>query len=272
MHPLTKKYLYQYGTSGYKQFYRKYGQRGVRALQRDRYRAGAQKFRKAKNWRPAGPLQRGRIPNRFIRGVSRSYGYKNRFQRKSYEKKFVDFTINKTLTLETVGWDAITSPNTLVFVPRGTGPSERIGRKIFAKYMDYNITVVNDEDRSRIFEVKFVLDRQCNGAGQTDASKIVADDTKFESYLNMENSNRFRILKKLTFYVDGRGNGDKAIQNKTGRIDLKNLLINFDDTDPGSGVGNLQSNNIQLIYAHKPDVGDTTNGHIQGQIRLRYTD
>lgn len=231
----------------------------------------AQKFKRNRRRQfRRGFLQRGGVPRRFIKGVSRTGGYYNRFQtKKSYEKKYIDKGEYRVIVAADA-WEIPTATNALAFVPRGTGPSDRIGRKIYIHEIYYRFDIQNilvSEDNK--ISVAIVQDRQCNGAAPS--ALDVMDTNNFQSFLNMENSNRFKILYRKNVLLAARSaNNNGSYRSVEGRLRFKQpILINFDEADPGTGVGNLQSNNIFLMLYNG---STTTNASVRSNIRLRYTD
>lgn len=260
--------LRKYNNNSFKRYYRKANKHYKKLL-----RGGAQKLHRDRSYNTKRIYVRGKPLLAWTRLNTRNGGYYNRFQRKkSYEKKFLDTTLEKTITFND-DWTKLTSVDqTIAFVPRGTGPSERIGRKIYIHNIDYDIIVQNTSaTQGASVGLKFVLDKQCNGANAAE-SAIFENSEKLYSPLNMENSNRFVTLKNLSCTLSKVGDNNCGHRFK-GRLNFKKpILINYDDTNPGTNVNNMQSNNILILHGAKGYGGVEFSGGINSIIRIRYTD
>jgi len=143
---------------------------------------------------------------RFNKGYDRRSGmygryYPNNPRSRQPEKKFFDTAVNSTFT--TAG-TVIPSFNLLT---EGTGVNELVGRKIFVTSVQFDglasvpagssgsLSSVSNTTGMRLI---FYIDKQCNGAAATAAQLLATPSTIF-SYLNLENSKRFRIVKDFRF-------------------------------------------------------------------------
>lgn len=116
---------------------------------------------------------------------------------KRVEQKFIDTTTNITLS-------ATSYVQTLNVIGEGTDYNTRIGRHIAAKAIMIDITflpgtVANVASNADYGIIALVWDKQPNGAVATYAN-IFSGPTA-QPFPNMNNSDRFKILKLENFYI-----------------------------------------------------------------------
>ncbi len=136
-----------------------------------------------------------RIPRR-MRGRYRRTGYYGRYNHpsQSQELKFHDFAVGDTV-VATTG----TVSTTLVDINQGTTESNRLGRKAFIRYIQWNgyVTMPLEQDVADIgtgdaVRLLLILDKQANGA--LPAVTDILKGANIEAYFNLVNQGRFRIL------------------------------------------------------------------------------
>lgn len=255
------KALPQYsGPSGFpRQFFGRYpGYKYRRAYQyikrSPRFRKRYMPYRKSYK-RRYKPRTRYRRMNSRQKGYMRRGGYYGRYNNRSAnsELKFLDQVI-VAATITTAG---IRSAVTPLFIPEGSGQSGRIGRKIVIKkfMMRINIdllisTTENLHDNVRLF---LVLDKQANGAHAA-ITDVLQTANNSSSFLNLENSHRFKVLWNRTFSMNVQAAGGNGTAIETVR-NTKKLVCNlnmhvpiiYDATFTDGRISTIRSNNIMLF-------------------------
>ncbi len=234
---------------------------------------GFYKSRNVKYPRRSGKLQYGMIlPQQ--RGFVRTGGYYGRFAGPGTEYKFHDIDINDA-TVASGG----TIQADLLTIPEGNGEEERIGRQITIKKIlwRYNIilpSTATATDTSDIVRVMLIQDKQCNGAQPAVADILESDD--YQSFNNLSNSKRFRVLYDKTHAMSahsgsGRGTTDTL---SYGEVEMQrswfkncNMQIEYDNTATTGVITSIRSNNITCLL-----VGRSGVAAFSSKLRIRYSD
>lgn len=183
-------------------------------------------------------------------GVTRTTGFYGRYNAGALkpEKKFLDTRVTaKAIT----GGNLITS-DSLIKIAGGTGQSERVGRIVRVKGIHVrgfalrNSTVGTDGIRVIVY-----LDTQCNGAAALTTDLFVADDANsvpgYNSYLNLVNSRRFRILRdqKISSSANFKLSADYG--NDFHHFDFNiSTSLDVEYSTNGSAITDIKSNNIGI--------------------------
>jgi hypothetical protein len=229
-------------------------------------------------------------------GFVRTGGFYGRFQPAGAELKYLDTEIN----LGTVGDSIIYSgnlPNTgqLCNVSQGTGPNQRIGRKITIKSISGQIGMQRLVDSKGLVPeqpqdgkwtsgqafVWLVLDKQCNGTPAAVADIFTFGYT-YQSIRNLQYSDRFQILAKWSWdmtaiYAYGQADAGNNfyINDITRTVDIyKKCNIPIEYSGSTGGLTEIRSNNIFLCWGTQGYVNNEQgdNTAFIGSIRIRYSD
>ncbi len=171
---------------------------------------------------------------------------------KTEEIKFHDVATGST-TLSTTGTDYVGS---MVGIAQAITESGRLGRKISLKSIHIrgqlllasNATMTSAFDRARIL---VVLDYQSNGA--TIGTSQVLQTTDIDSFRNLENNSRFKVLMDETYVINASaaaGNGTtnataSSVINFEFHKKLKDIPIEYSGAT--AAISELRSNNIVII-------------------------
>jgi len=157
----------------------------------------------------------------------------------------------------------------LNLIKAGSGPNQRLGRKINIKEIQATVICTMNAHQSDVIRIGIVQDRQCNGA-EAKIDDVFAGKTVTQ-FPKIENNRRFNILmckmKSLNFTALGEGpaNGEtRAV------ITFKmacNIEINFGPSDADAQITDVRSNNL-FMFAHTYE-GKTK---IASHFRVRYSD
>lgn len=214
------------------------------------------------------------IPKR-MRGYARTGGYYGRYNRRGSghshlrpELKFRDDELDANPIPSAGIIDSVT-----VNIAQGTGESQRIGRKCqIRKYSwRYTLTLNTTTDPSSTHDqVKLfvVWDKQANGAAP--GVTAILESAEINSFRNLSNKNRFRILGTRTYTLaNPAGAGDGTTNHFgtdiiRGEMNIRcNMPIEFNG--PTGVTTEIRSNNILLLLI-------TLDGRIkiESHIRVRF--
>lgn len=222
----------------------------------------------AKRQRLASQRAAANTVTMVVPGFTRSVGAYQRSIPGSIEKKYFETSIVN------VGSNIAGSVlNSLNLVPQGTTDQTRIGNKISIRninihgYMSYDDQTTGAFGAGNLRVILFV-DKQCNGA-----TALVTDILKsasIESFRNMDQVDRFTILKDIVF------EGPQLVANalhtsqttKYWSLSAKcDLPIHFSSTT--GAITELRSNNIGMLYITD---GAAVNPASLGVARVKFTD
>lgn len=204
-----------------------------------------------------------------MRGYYRKSGYYGRFAGRSGEQKFFDTSVDDSPIPV-----ALTATN-LTVVPEGNGESDRIGRKITIKkiYWKYQFvlpTTATAADTSDIVRLMLVQDTQTNGA-QFVATDLLDSDV-YDSFRNLANSSRFRVLMSKDIPVStmaGVGSTAAFGENRKWQAGAKfcSIPIEYDNSANTGAITTVRTNNLYWVT-------QSVSGLCQavGTVRIRYTD
>jgi len=203
------------------------------------------------------------------RGYVRKGGYYGRFSRAAgNELKFYDETKSATATTLT-GAVLESSMNN---IPEGTGQSERLGRKCTVTQIQVRGMVHSEGPLPQ--RVRFVIahDKQCNGATATwSGGDGPFEGTTVDSFRNLENSSRFRILYDKTWAFNQTANPGSYIEKNFSAYIKCNLPLEFSGAT--GGLTEIRSNNLVTFAISEYNTGTGEAAPtIEYHSRLRYKD
>jgi len=226
--------------------------------------------------RKAGVAKRQMAARTAVVGANRGYlrtgGYYGRFRGRRAssggELKFVDTALASTIA--TIA--GVVNPN-LVVVPQNDTESGRIGRRITVKSIWFkgnleiatSASVTSADDMVRLIVVQ---DQQANGAAFTVAQ--VLEGSTYNSFKNLENERRFRILSDQTFAVNAMSSFAAATceRNIKWHKYIKcNIPIDYDATAATGAIATQRSNSIAVLMISQQQVTNVTYN-----CRIRYSD
>lgn len=184
------------------------------------------------------------------------------------EKKFFDtalsFLFDATAEVPATGQ--------LTLIPQGDTESTRDGRKAMIKSIQirgnvlYNPAAVTT-GCDDVF-VYVILDTQCNGAAATVADVFTGTNLS-TALLNLNNSGRFRILKKLKIHLAANAGVQGAFAAAIQQVEyFKTCNIPVDWSSTTGAITEIRSNNIFLIAGSSTLSDDLAT--FTGNCRLRF--
>lgn len=197
----------------------------------------------------------------------------SRFRSQKQELKFYD----DVCTDGAIATAGTVQCATILEIPAGTGPSQRLGRRIFLRSLDvkFNILLNNDSPGGRD-EVRIIIfhDKQCNGAAAVpgDILDLAGATHKWLAFRNLEHTKRFNILcDKRISMVAQAGAYDGANQRWGGatkhfskHINLHGMPIDYEDVT--GAITELTSNNIGVMT-----ISSSNECDLNAQFRFRYS-
>lgn len=212
-------------------------------------------------------------------GTTRVSGYYGRFgfvdqgPRTVVEKKYFD-TVKDSASI--TGGGTVMN-NSLLLIGAGTGATQRVGRMIKLKSIHLRGHVVSNlATASDYYRIVVYLDQQANGAAAT-LTDIFANGSggsapQITSYLNLQNSRRFKILRDMrmesqaTLYNSAATNFGQDIKHFDANISC-DLTIEYGTN--GSAITDLKSNNVGIVVFSFHTSNLSTISYVA---RVRFTD
>ncbi len=220
----------------------------------------------------SGGRYRGRV-RVFRRGADRTSGYYGRYRGVSVgEKKFHDIDVDDA-TVAAAG--AILNSGSINLIPQGTTEITRIGRKAVLRSINWRYEVFQTagtslSTASDVCRIILYLDKQCNGV--TAAITDIIETADFQSFRNLANSGRFKILMDKNVIMNlpsAAGNGtanDTAHYSRIGSFYKKcNIPLEFSSTT--GAITEIRSNNLGVLL-----ITLAGNCGFHSKVRLRFTD
>lgn len=247
-----------------------------------------------------------RFPMRRMRKQSskkKSYSrYTRRKMRSGYNRTGGLYRLGGRSNTEYKFFDTILAPasipasgeilDSINLVPQSTSAFGRIGREVSVKSVDVVVTLdaSKDSKKDNFVRVMLYLDKQANGAAATVEQVLNLSNASIPpllAYPNLENSQRFIILKDALFSVPLRG-----ISKATIVRDMEDAITGFNVTDviPGATIRRMRkrlnlpitfndgavsltsvkSNNLGMLFVATNGGAETTQVGVT--TRIRYSD
>ena len=211
---------------------------------------------------PASSMSQGGVPGGGV--------VKLKKQIPSVECKFFDSPISIAGVTQT--WTRIDNNALLSGIIQGTGPQQRVGRKI--KVVGIVVRYAFQVNQGP-YCFDLVRDKQCNGVAAT-AAQIYTNPNEYGALPNPFEETRFQFMKRLENYNPAQAS--PAVTNTACSISfVKKCSITVEYNGTTGAVADLTSDNVQL-YCNSAQVGalagitNTGAGAERGIIRVLYTD
>ena len=215
-----------------------------------------------------------RTPLPRQRGYLRTGGFYGRYSNGG-ELKFHDVDVDDAVVSS---GGTIQNAGTINVIPQGVTEITRVGRKCTIKSIFWRYTVTIPEavevatppspDTVRVI---LYLDKQANG--QTIAILDLLETADYQSFNNLANSGRFRILmdKLHTLNYDTMSAAGVAAHS-TGQKQIngtffKKCAIPIEFSDTSGAIGTIRSNNLAVLLISRNSVGGFSS-----KFRLRFSD
>lgn len=214
---------------------------------------------------------KGVTVKRFKKAKKNGYAKKattevvKRAVRQTHELKNLD-VIDNAYTAPGVAGGILELLNCVV---EGTSGHTRTGRKIFAEYLDINITVISDGVVSNFptsgtatsggaqddeLRVMVIMDKECRGAALTPTQVLNDTTTGFlvSANYNFDNvghgrSDRFKILYDQVHVIHYFNPYSKGALHIKRRVPIQRMVNFFSDTNAGT-IADIDSGAIYIYY------------------------
>ncbi len=186
------------------------------------------------------------------------------------ELKFHDVEVNDA-AVTAVG----TIQTSIVLIAQGVTESERIGRKCVVRNISWRFglekntaTAATSRTTTRII---MYWDKQANGDNAAVIDILESDN--YQSFNNLSNSGRFRILMDRVYTMSPTaqsGDGTTTDQGGFGMNDtfFKDVNIPLEFSAAAGAIASLKSNNIGILTISEADHGLV----LDSKCRVRFTD
>jgi len=196
------------------------------------------------------------------------YGYSARRLGLAPEKKYFDTALN--WSFDTTA-EVPAAGGQLVLIPQGDTESTRDGRKAVIESIQIRGAAVfapaAATTASCITYMYVILDKQCNGQAAA-VTDVFTSDALWKSRLELNNSGRFVIIKKLTMNFTAQAGVSGAYNTQYRQIEwFKKVNIPIDWSSTTGALTEIRSNNIFIIAG---SVGGDDLVTIDGACRVRF--
>lgn len=207
----------------------------------------------------------GRFGTRRARRLANRGGYLNGTKP---ELKFFDTTL--TFAFDATG--EVPATGQLALIPQGDTESTRDGRKAVIKSIQIRgaITYVPAASgvAATINYLYLVLDKQTNGAAAA-ITDVFTSNAMRDNLLNLNNSGRFRIIKKWVIRMEPKAGVTTAYNNDIRQVEYyKKCNIPIDWSSTAGAITEIRSNNIFLLAGSEGANDDVAT--FNGTCRLRF--
>ncbi len=189
------------------------------------------------------------------------------------ELKFLDQDINDAV----IANPSTIAADSVLTIVQGDGESERIGRKVCIKKINwrFQISLAAQADLALgcdTVRVMLYLDQQTNGAAATAAIILANDD--FQSFLDLVNKGRFKILMDRTYSMNATAGGGQNAADSSSCFVMDDsfykkcsIPIEYDNSAGTGAITTMRSNNIGVLL-----LSQSGRCAFNSQMRIRYTD
>jgi len=213
---------------------------------------------------------------RPVAGYTRTTGYYGRFGVNASnsgvrpEKKFLDTTLS--FTIDATAESASTAgTGQIVIIPQGDTESSRDGRQCAIKSIQIRGALILTSGAGATVSgstfMWLIQDTQTNGA-QAAFSDIFDSTSAWNCLINMENSARFKILKKWVHLWNPTAGATTAYNNHTKQIEFyKRCDIPMEFSSTTGAITEMKTNNVFLVYGSQ-SIDDLVT--FSGRARIRF--
>lgn len=193
-----------------------------------------------------------------------------RMKASSSELKFFDTTLD--FSLDATG--EVPATGQLVLIPQGVTESTRVGRLCVIKSLQMRgllafVPAAGATAATHAF-IYVVLDTQANGAAAA-ITDVLTSNVMTRALINLNNSQRFRILKRFVVPLMPGAGVTTAYNNTVAMVDYYTKLnVPLDFSSTAGALTEIRSNNIFLLAGSDATSDDTVV--FAGTARVRFSD
>ncbi len=221
---------------------------------------------------PASPAPRKRFVPWSRAAATRTFTRKRVYGRMPGELKFHDIDVDDAVVAAN---GTIQNGGTVNIIPQGVTEVQRVGRKctitnILWRYEINLPAAANLTSTADTVRVIMYLDKQANLLTATSALIMESDD--FQSFFNLANVGRFKILMDRTHNVNALVGGGDGAANDIGPVRhsfqfYKKCSIPIEFTGATGALTEQTSNNIGVLL-----LGKNNFAGFESKLRLRFSD
>lgn len=186
------------------------------------------------------------------------------------ERKFFDTALS--FSIDATG--EVPATGQLALIPQGVTESTRVGRKCVIKSIQFrgsvNFAPGAAANASTLAHILLVQDTQTNGAAAA-VTDVMTSANLGLALRNMNNTERFRVLKHWTFKFVAQAGVTTAYNTDTQYWDYYGALdvpMEYSGTD--GTIGTIRTNNLFLLAGTDSTTDDTVT--VGATCRVRFTD
>jgi len=218
-----------------------------------------------KRRRKADPKGRPYKPKKRT-GRTRTVGFYGRYKGPTPESKFFDTALS--FNFDVTG--EVPATGQLCLIPQGDTESTRDGRQAVIKSIQLRGAVTFNPGAGAsaggVSYLYLVLDTQCNGSAAA-ITDVFTSNVMYSNMLQLNNSGRFRILKKFVMAMNAQAGVTTAYNVVVRPFEyFKKCNIPIDWNSTAGALTEIRSNNIFLMAGASDD--DLTS--FIGTCRLRF--
>lgn len=196
------------------------------------------------------------------------YGVNARKMGLEPERKFFDTALS--FNFDATG--EVPATGQLALIPQGDTESTRDGRYAWIRSIQLRGVVHATPSSAATFSdsiyLYVVLDTQANGAAAA-VTDVFTSSNMGTNMLNLNNSGRFRILKKFVLNINPPAGATTAYNTVTRALEwYKRCNIKMDWSSTTGAIGEIRSNNIFLLAGAAGNTDDSIG--FTGTCRLRF--
>lgn len=209
----------------------------------------------------------------IVPGFTRLSGQYGRYGRRAIqsgfkpELKFFDTALG--FTFDTTG--EVPASGQLALIPQGDTESTRDGRLAYIKSIQMRGTLTfapaAAATAATVCYLYLILDTQANGAAAA-ITDVFTTNGMGDNFLNLNNSSRFRIIKRWIFEFNPPAGATTAYNNTIKAFEYyKRCNIKIDWNSTAGAITEIRSNNLFLMAGA---VGSDDTVTMAGNCRLRF--
>lgn len=240
-------------------------------------RVKRQRYQNQVNYQYRVNLKRRRVViPRALQGYVQQSGFYGRFAGSRGELKFHDLDIDDAVV---AGGGTIAQVSCLT-IAEGNGESDRIGRKLTVKVIQwkYNVSMLPQASTANpqgtdTVRVILYLDKQTNGATATVTGILESAD--YQAFHNLANSGRFTVLHdaEINLKLNAACGDGSAANDWLGESFSKQFYkqctipIEYDNSATTGVITSMRSNNLGVLLLSRSGVCN-----FDSKMRIRYSD
>lgn len=221
--------------------------------------------------RPGRALARSAaaIRSMVVPGYTRTGGYYGRYNRTPADGEVKFFDTGVSFTFDATG--EVPANGQLSLIPQGDTESTRDGRKAVIKSIQLRGNLIYapgaGATAATTVYLYIILDTQCNGAAAA-VTDVFTSSAMGTNFINLANSGRFRIIKKLSYTFNPSAGATTAYNDEIRKVEyFKRCNIPMQWSSTTGAITEIRSNNIFLM-AGSTNSDDAVTASLNARLRF----